>query len=238
MAEAVERVRAAAESRNVQIEVHEPPESVTVLADRRQLVSALYNLLENAVKFSYDGGNVRFGAEVHGGTVEVWVVDRGVGHSGARPRPDLRALLPRRPGPEPPDRRHRARTVDRAPRGRQPRRQRGGRLPRGGGLDVPPEPAAADHGRRRGPGGGDGSEPTVVAPAGAGRIRRTQERPPRPPSRPADALGAAGRGRRVLRRRAGRRAGPRGLRRSPWPATATRPWRCSRDSIPTWYCST
>ena len=55
MAEAVERMRAAAEQRDVKIELEEPAPPVTVLGDRRQLVSALYNLLENAVKFSYDG---------------------------------------------------------------------------------------------------------------------------------------------------------------------------------------
>ena len=60
MAESVERMRAAAEQRDVKIELEEPTPPVTVLGDRRQLVSALYNLLENAVKFSYDGGAVRF----------------------------------------------------------------------------------------------------------------------------------------------------------------------------------
>ena len=64
MAEAVERVRAAAEQRDVKIELEEPSPPVTVLGDRRQLVSALYNLLENAVKFSYDGSAVRFAGRV------------------------------------------------------------------------------------------------------------------------------------------------------------------------------
>ena len=50
-----------------------------MLGDRRQLVSALYNLLENAVKFSYDAGIVQFGAQVDGDEVEVTVVDHGVG---------------------------------------------------------------------------------------------------------------------------------------------------------------
>jgi two-component system sensor histidine kinase SenX3 len=79
MAEATERVRAAAEQRSVKIEVTEPSVPVAVLGDRRQLVSAMYNLLENAVKFSYDAGTVQFGAEVHGDEVEVAVTDHGVG---------------------------------------------------------------------------------------------------------------------------------------------------------------
>ena len=55
MAEALERIRAAADQRKIKVQLDDPPGSVAVLGDRRQLVSAVYNLLENAVKFSYDG---------------------------------------------------------------------------------------------------------------------------------------------------------------------------------------
>jgi two-component system sensor histidine kinase SenX3 len=79
MAEAVERVRAAAEQRDVKIELEEPTPPVTVLGDRRQLVSALYNLLENAVKFSYDGSAVRFAGRVADAQVRLDVEDHGVG---------------------------------------------------------------------------------------------------------------------------------------------------------------
>ena len=79
MAEALERVRAAAEQRSVHIDLEEPKVPVTVLGDRRQLVSAMYNLLENAVKFSYDAGTVQFGTQVSGDAVEVTVIDHGVG---------------------------------------------------------------------------------------------------------------------------------------------------------------
>jgi two-component system sensor histidine kinase SenX3 len=79
MAEAVERMRAAADQRDVKIELEEPAPPVTVLGDRRQLVSALYNLLENAVKFSYDGTSVRFAGRVADGQVRLDVEDQGVG---------------------------------------------------------------------------------------------------------------------------------------------------------------
>jgi two-component system sensor histidine kinase SenX3 len=79
MAEALERVRAAAEQRSVKVEVEEPDPPVAVMAERRQLVSALYNLLENAVKYSYEGGVVRFGAEVRDGEVVFVVADQGIG---------------------------------------------------------------------------------------------------------------------------------------------------------------
>ena len=79
MAEALERVRAAADHRRVTVQIEEPPESVAVLGDRRQLVSAVYNLLENAVKFSYDGGIVEFTAKLVGSDVDIRVADHGVG---------------------------------------------------------------------------------------------------------------------------------------------------------------
>jgi len=58
MAEAVERVRASAEQRGISIALSEPQPPVTVVGDRRQLVSAMHALLENAVTYSYDGSTV------------------------------------------------------------------------------------------------------------------------------------------------------------------------------------
>jgi len=59
MAEAVERVRASAEQREISIELSEPDPPVAVIGDRRQLISALHALLENAVTYSYDKSTVR-----------------------------------------------------------------------------------------------------------------------------------------------------------------------------------
>ena len=58
MAEAVERVRAAAEQRGIAIVLYEPSPPVAVIGDRRQLVSALHALLENAVTYSYENSTV------------------------------------------------------------------------------------------------------------------------------------------------------------------------------------
>ena len=66
-----------------------------------------------------------------------------------RDRPDLRALLPRRPGAPPLHRRHRPRPVDRQARRRHPRWRRAGVVGRGPGLDVHPDPAARPNGTRR-----------------------------------------------------------------------------------------
>ena len=79
MAEAAERIRAAAEQRSIDIKLEEPSPPVAVLGDRRQLTSAMYNLLENAVKFSYDGGVVQFSGRTEDGEVIVTVHDKGSG---------------------------------------------------------------------------------------------------------------------------------------------------------------
>jgi len=94
MAEAAERVKAAAEQQGVEVVLEEPDPPVAVLGDRRQLTSAVYNLLENAVKFSYDNTVVTCAGHLDGeGEVVVEVTDKGLGIP-PRPAPDLRALLP------------------------------------------------------------------------------------------------------------------------------------------------
>jgi two-component system sensor histidine kinase SenX3 len=79
MAEALERVRSAAEQRDVKIDLDEPGGELVVLGDRRQLVSALYNLLDNAVKYSEPSGTVEFAASTSGGEVVISVTDHGTG---------------------------------------------------------------------------------------------------------------------------------------------------------------
>ncbi len=79
MAEAVERVRSAAEQRRITIELNEPHPPVHVLGDRRQLVSAMHSLLENAVTFSYADAAVQVSGERLNGEVRLAVADSGVG---------------------------------------------------------------------------------------------------------------------------------------------------------------
>ena len=79
MAEAVERVRSAAEQRDVKLLVDEPEPHVTVMGDRRQLVAALNSLLENAVKYSDEGSTVEVFGQASGGWVELVVRDQGIG---------------------------------------------------------------------------------------------------------------------------------------------------------------
>ena len=75
---------------------------LTVLGDRRQLVSALANLLENAVKYSRRRARPsRSSACGRRRGVSSIVQRPRHRHPGRGPRPHLRALLPRRPGPQP-----------------------------------------------------------------------------------------------------------------------------------------
>ncbi|HVC08442.1 MAG TPA: HAMP domain-containing sensor histidine kinase [Elusimicrobiota bacterium] len=50
-----------------------------VLAERELLRQALTNLVSNALKYTPNGGTVRFGAQAHGDDVVLWVADNGRG---------------------------------------------------------------------------------------------------------------------------------------------------------------
>ncbi|HEV3281729.1 MAG TPA: ATP-binding protein [Acidimicrobiales bacterium] len=79
MAEAIERVRSAAEHRRITIELREPEPPVHVIGDRRQLVSAIHSLLENAVTFSYEDAVVSLSGSQSNGEIKLTVADNGVG---------------------------------------------------------------------------------------------------------------------------------------------------------------
>ncbi|MEI8147753.1 MAG: ATP-binding protein [Actinomycetes bacterium] len=87
MAEAIERIRTAADQRGLKLNFTEPPVPLLVTGDRRQLVSAIHALLENAVTYSPDGGTVTIGAERAEGSDEngpyglarITISDQGVG---------------------------------------------------------------------------------------------------------------------------------------------------------------
>jgi two-component system, OmpR family, sensor histidine kinase SenX3 len=82
MAEAAERMAGSAETAGIPIELTEPAEDIVVSCDRRQVTSALFNLLDNAVKYSEEGGKVEFAAEVSGFHVVISVRDYGIGIPG------------------------------------------------------------------------------------------------------------------------------------------------------------
>ncbi|QGG93970.1 sensor histidine kinase [Actinomarinicola tropica] len=79
LAGAVGRIRPAADQRQIRVELLEPDDDLAVVCDRRQLVSAVFNLLENAVKYSEAGSTVRTWAEADGDVVDIVVEDHGMG---------------------------------------------------------------------------------------------------------------------------------------------------------------
>ena len=79
VAHAVDRIRPAAEHRGIVLDVDDPPARLQVRGDRRQLTSALYNLLDNAVKYSPDGSTVQVSVRSDGHAHYLVVRDRGIG---------------------------------------------------------------------------------------------------------------------------------------------------------------
>jgi len=79
MADAAERMASTAEAAGIPIEMTEPAGDILVACDRRQVTSALFNLLDNAVKYSEEGGKVEFSAQVEGFSVAISVRDHGIG---------------------------------------------------------------------------------------------------------------------------------------------------------------
>jgi two-component system sensor histidine kinase SenX3 len=90
VADAIERIRTSAEQHEVTLDFVEPDNNFVVVGDRRQLVSAVHALLENAVVYSPEGGSVdvsieRIDAtlddegETVGPFVHVNIKDEGVG---------------------------------------------------------------------------------------------------------------------------------------------------------------
>ncbi len=79
VATADERVAALAAQRDVEVLVAPPEAGTIVLGDERQLVSAVVNLLDNAIKYSEPGSVVELEAATDGRSVEVIVRDQGIG---------------------------------------------------------------------------------------------------------------------------------------------------------------
>ena len=79
IAEAVDRARPLSERRAIEVVTVEASERMKVLGDRRQLVSAIGNLVENAAKYSERGSKVEVSARSDGSWVEFKVRDYGLG---------------------------------------------------------------------------------------------------------------------------------------------------------------
>ena len=79
VAAAADRISETAEQRDIKVIVSTDTDMVPVRGSRLHLESAVFNLLDNAVKFSEPGGRVDVGVEADQSTLTVSVTDEGVG---------------------------------------------------------------------------------------------------------------------------------------------------------------
>jgi two-component system sensor histidine kinase SenX3 len=77
--QAIEQVRPVAELRHIGLDVAQISGRLRVVGDRRQLVSAVFNLLENAVKYSDKGTAVEVTCTTDGREISIAVRDHGIG---------------------------------------------------------------------------------------------------------------------------------------------------------------
>lgn len=78
IAQAVDRNRVAADTHGIRIVVG-GDKRVEVYGDEQMLVTAIHNLIANAIQYSPDGSRVGVGVTAHDGIVEIAVTDQGVG---------------------------------------------------------------------------------------------------------------------------------------------------------------
>ena len=81
LAEAVEQVMPLVASKKHRLVRAIVPEPVTVLGDRTRLVQVVANLLNNAAKYTPDGGRIDLGLSLDRGRAQLTVRDNGIGMS-------------------------------------------------------------------------------------------------------------------------------------------------------------
>jgi two-component system, OmpR family, sensor histidine kinase SenX3 len=79
VAEAIDRLQPALQRSGITVDVAGVHNQCEIVADRRQLVSAMFNLVDNAVKYSDEGSVVTVGTSVSGGWLDISVSDTGMG---------------------------------------------------------------------------------------------------------------------------------------------------------------
>jgi PAS domain S-box-containing protein len=77
--EAVEQVNPIVRARRHHLALHLSPLATVVLGDRKRLVQIIANLLNNAAKFTHEGGHIVLKTEVRDGKVMLSVTDDGIG---------------------------------------------------------------------------------------------------------------------------------------------------------------
>jgi two-component system sensor histidine kinase SenX3 len=77
--QSIDRLRPVAEHRGIRLEVEEPTRSLVIQGDRRQLVSAVHNLVDNAIKYSEDDSAVQISVSHDRDWIELAIADHGIG---------------------------------------------------------------------------------------------------------------------------------------------------------------
>jgi len=79
--EAQEQVRPLIESRRHHLSMHAPVDAMMVRGDAKRLTQIFSNLLNNAAKYTPEGGIISLRGEIRNGEIEIGVADNGIGMS-------------------------------------------------------------------------------------------------------------------------------------------------------------
>jgi PAS domain S-box-containing protein len=77
--DAVEQVRPAVQARGHQLSVRMPEQPMRIMGDHKRVVQVLTNLLNNAAKYTPDGGAIELNLSLHGLLLQLEVSDNGIG---------------------------------------------------------------------------------------------------------------------------------------------------------------
>lgn len=79
VADAIEQVNPMIRDRHHRLTMHLTPDATLVQGDRKRLVQVLANLLNNAAKYTHEGGNIQVRTDIRGSHVIIEVGDDGIG---------------------------------------------------------------------------------------------------------------------------------------------------------------
>jgi PAS domain S-box-containing protein len=77
--DAVEQVTPLIRARGHHLALHLPPDTTMVTGDRKRLVQVIANILNNAAKYTQEGGKIELRADVQTSRVLIAVIDNGIG---------------------------------------------------------------------------------------------------------------------------------------------------------------